>query len=71
MLKVHRQDLLLDEISSKAELVVVSVQYRLAPEYPFPAGPEDCYDVADWLVEHAKTKVVPLYSTAPQFRDVP
>uniref|UniRef100_UPI0012915845 alpha/beta hydrolase n=1 Tax=Streptomyces sp. E5N91 TaxID=1851996 RepID=UPI0012915845 len=40
-------------IAAEVGAVVVSVNYRLAPEHPFPAALHDCYAVLTWLVEHA------------------
>jgi acetyl esterase len=33
-------------------LIVVSVNYRLAPEWPFPAGLDDCFAVLRWMQQH-------------------
>lgn len=33
---------------------VLDVDYRVAPEHPFPCGLEECYDVTVWAWEHAE-----------------
>ncbi|MFJ3201726.1 alpha/beta hydrolase [Streptomyces sp. NPDC086989] len=50
------QDERLWRLAVEARLAVVSVDYRLAPEHPFPAGPDDCEAAARWLIDHAEAE---------------
>lgn len=52
-----QQDVLLWKLATECNVAVVSVDYRLAPEHPYPAGPDDCEDAALWLVRHGAAEL--------------
>lgn len=39
------------ELAAQTGAVVAAVEYRLAPEFPFPAALDDCRDALDWIAK--------------------
>jgi acetyl esterase len=51
---LESHDSLCRSICRKADASVIAVNYRLAPEHPFPAGLEDTFATYHWAREHAR-----------------
>lgn len=52
---LDKMDAACRHVASASGRVVVSVNYRHAPEHPFPAGLRDCRTATRWVVENAAT----------------
>ena len=45
-------DPILRSVTNSTKCLVVSVDYRLSPEYKFPIPAEDCYDATRWVAQN-------------------
>lgn len=52
------QDPMLQRIADATGLTAVSVEYRLAPEHPFPAAPTDCLKAASWALQESPALIM-------------
>jgi acetyl esterase/lipase len=50
------QDPMLERISANAGVTCVSIDYRLAPEHPYPCAWDDCEAAAAWLANRARSE---------------
>ena len=50
---INTHDPLCRRLCAEAGVIVVSADYRLAPEHPFPAAAEDCYAALCWAADNA------------------
>ncbi|ROH87399.1 alpha/beta hydrolase [Chryseobacterium cucumeris] len=48
-------DAVVRKLANKTGAVVIFIDYRLAPEHPFPAGLNDCIDGVKWVFENAES----------------
>jgi len=46
-------DVLCRQLALQAGVIVIAVNYRLAPEHPFPAAVDDCYSATAWISANA------------------
>jgi acetyl esterase len=53
LMNLDTHDEICRQLSTKTNAIVMSVGYRLAPEYPYPAGPQDSVNAVKWMIQNA------------------
>src|SRR5215471_12098429 len=51
---LETHDVVCRKLAEEGELIVISVDYRLAPEHRFPAAVEDALTATQWVASHAR-----------------
>src|SRR5262249_61190243 len=51
---LETHDVVCRKLAHEGELIVISVDYRLAPEHPFPAAVDDAINATKWISANAK-----------------
>jgi acetyl esterase/lipase len=50
-------DVALEQRADRLGVAIASVEYRMAPEHPYPAAPDDCEAAGAWLAKNAKSEL--------------
>lgn len=51
---IENSDALCRKLCHQSNTIIISADYRLAPEHPYPAALEDCLAVVKWAKKHAQ-----------------
>lgn len=51
---LNAYDGMCSDLSKKSNSIVISIDYRLAPEHPFPHAPNDCITATQWIIDNSK-----------------
>jgi acetyl esterase/lipase len=62
-LNIDMYDSFLCRIANELELIVISVDYRLAPEHPYPVPIDDCIHATEFIIAHPNFKDLNLDTT--------